>query len=231
MVPKDFNNHKFRCSALGKLMTTPRSKKDIISVTAQSYLKMVYAETVLGKPQSIVNKYLEKGLLMEDASIELYGDVIGRKLNKNTTRYTNKYITGEPDIVDGELLVDIKSSWSAQTFPMCDVKINKDYYWQLQGYMELTGIKTSKLVYCLVDTPEQLISKELYRISENLGTLDLPQEIEDEVRNNLTYSDIDKDVRVKEFTLEYNEEDINLLYERLNDCKNYLNYLLTQFNF
>lgn len=226
-----FDKYQFRCSTLGKLMVNPRSKNDALSVTTRSHLNSIFTESVLGKSQSIKNKYLEKGILMEDASIELYGEHIGKELKKNTERYTNRYITGEPDIIDGELLVDIKTSWSAQTFPLCETKINKDYYWQLQGYMELTGIKTAKLVYCLVDTPEVLIQDELYRVGRQLGYLDLPQEVEDEIRDNLTYSKVNKKRRVKEFNLEYNLDDMKLLYERIQHSRNYLNYLLTQFNF
>lgn len=230
MKVKNFDSYQFRCSMLGKLMVTPRAKSDTLSVTTRSHLNSIFTEAVIGKSQSIKNKYLEKGVMMEDASIELYGEYISRDLKKNTERYTNRYITGEPDIIDGELLVDIKTSWSAQTFPLCDTKINKDYYWQLQGYMELTGIKSAKLVYCLVDTPQVLVQDEIYRVGRQLGYIDLPQELEDEIRDNLTYSDVDPKLRVKEFNLEYNLDDMKLLYERIGHCRNYLNYLLTQFN-
>ena len=228
---RSFDNYQFRCSMLGKLMVTPRAKADTLSVTTRSHLNSIFTEMVMGKSQSIKNKYLEKGILMEDDSIQLYGEYVGRNLRKNTERYTNRYITGEPDIIDGDLLVDIKSSWSAQTFPLCDTKVNKDYYWQLQGYMELTGIKTAKLVYCLVDTPEVLIQDEIYRVGRQLGYIDLPDEVVDEIRDNLTYNNLDKKMRVKEFNLEYNLDDMKLLYERIAHCRNYLNYLLTQFNF
>ncbi len=61
-------------------------------------------------------------------------------VSENEERITNEYITGVPD-VNTDVLIDVKSSWDAFTFfekVVEDELKNKDYYYQLQGYMWLT---------------------------------------------------------------------------------------------
>ena len=78
--------------------------------------------------------------------------------------FENDHIRGEPDLYDQdkEFLGDIKCSWNHSTFPLTDINIpNKDYYWQLQAYMGLTDLNEGRLIYCLVDTPDELIHDEI----------------------------------------------------------------------
>jgi len=225
----NFDSYKFRCSSLGDIMTNSRTKSDPISQTAKSMLKKIFTLEVLGKHSDVESKYLEKGLVMEPESIQLYSDNIGKSLTKNDTRYTNKYLSGEPDIVSGDLLVDIKTSWNASTFPLCETVAPKNYYWQLQGYMELTGISKSKLVYCLVNTPYNLIERELWDIRNEIGIIDLSEDIIDSVTKKHTFDDIDVSLRIKEIEVLKDEESIEILYERIGHCRNYLNELYETF--
>lgn len=225
----NFSNYKFRCSSLGDIMRTPRSKSELISQTTKSMLNTVFTLEVLGKTSEVESKYLEKGLVMEPESIQLYSEYLGRPLKKNDTRYTNKYLSGEPDIVSGDLLVDIKTSWNASTFPLCETIPNTNYYWQLQGYMELTGLSKSKLVYCLVDTPYYLIEKELWKVRDEIGIIDLPEDIIDSVTSKHTFNDVPISLRIKEIEVLKDEDGIALLYERIGHCRDYLNQLYKTF--
>ena len=126
--------------------------------------------------------------------------VTGIKHVKNEEMFGNDMITGTPDIND-EKLIDIKSSWDFSTFPMHSNDItSKDYYWQMQGYMELTGHKESTLAYCLVDTPQNLIEDEVRRVKWQLGFIDdLDPELEAEIYNRHQYNDLPEELRIKTF--------------------------------
>lgn len=159
----DFSDYKFRCHALGKIATKPRYKNETLSRTTMTYLKELHMAEVWGRQKHFTNKFVEKGLMVEEASITLYSRVKGELFLKNTERLTNDYFTGEPDNKDG-LIRDIKSSWELSTFPMYETEIpNSGYSDQLDGYMDLSGYDKAELIYCLVDTPFKLVDDELRR--------------------------------------------------------------------
>lgn len=219
----NFNNYLFRCSSLGKLMTYP--EKDTLSAGPKTFLGQIFKEELFGKSGQIKSKYLDKGIIAEEEAIAMYGQYIARDVVKNTKRYNNDYITGEPDIFS-DMLVDIKCSWDHTTFPLTnDALPNKDYYWQLQGYMALTDQEESKVVYCLVDTPDELIYDEMKRTRSKLGLIDLPEELEQEIWDGLKFEGIDPKYRIKEFMVERNQKDIDAIYNRVTLAREYLNNL------
>tara|TARA_B110000902_G_C14124734_1_gene519603 strand:+ start:229 stop:942 length:714 start_codon:yes stop_codon:yes gene_type:complete len=221
----NFDDYLFRCSSIGKLMTNSRSKSDPLSQTAKTYLKDLHKEEIFNRRNEIQSKYLDKGIQVEEKSISLYSEVMDELFIKNKERFNNDFITGEPDNKQN-LVRDIKSSWNFATFPIYETEIpNKIYYWQLMGYMALTGLKSAELVYCLVDTPELLIEDEKRRMSWKLGMLELPESLEKELEENMTYSDIPKELRIKVFELDYDEEAVTKLYERIKICREFLNKL------
>jgi len=155
---------KFRCSSIGKLMTEPKSKSEgPLSVGAKTYIRQLAAQEILGIDFEVSSKAMEKGIVCEGESIQLLNSVRGLSLVKNTERKTDDYLTGECDLFD-ELLTrghDIKTSWSAATFPILQIDCeDKLYEWQMRGYMRLWGAKSWEVDYCLVDTPENLIGFE-----------------------------------------------------------------------
>ena len=155
---------RFRCSSIGKLMTAPKSKAEgPLSVGAKTYIRQLAAQEILGIDFEVSSKAMEKGIVCEQESINLLNSVRGLSLVKNTERKTNDYLTGECDLFDASKKRghDIKTSWSAATFPIlaidCDDKL---YEWQMRGYMMLWDADEWEVNYCLVDTPETLIGFE-----------------------------------------------------------------------
>lgn len=218
-----FNNYLFRCSSLGGLMTYP--KKDTLSAGPKGILATIFKEELFQKSSTIRSKYLDKGLIVENEAIDMYNKFVGKQYKKNTKRYDNDYITGEPDIIDNEL-IDIKSSWDYSTFPLTETELpNKDYYWQMQGYMGLTGAEVSKVIYCLVDTPDEIIFHEMKVVERKLGVMELPEGIEHEIWDSHKYGEIPEKLRIKEFVVERNDGDIEKLYHRVEICREYLNSL------
>ena len=153
-----------RCSSLGKIMTEPKTKAEgVLSVGAKTYIRELAQQEILGIDFEFSGKEIEKGLEVEDASIALLNRVRKLSLTKNAERKSNGLITGECDLYDAgrKRGHDLKSSWSAKTFPGwvkdCEDRL---YEWQMRGYMLLWDADEWEVNYALVDTPERLIGYE-----------------------------------------------------------------------
>lgn len=219
-----FDNYRFRCSSLPTLMTSSRSKSDPLSQTAKAYLLDVYISEVYGRDKDTSSKYTEKGIEVESDSLDLVSRATGEIYFKNQKRFNNDYISGTPDVVDN--LIDIKSSWSIHTFAAVDAKKARgDYYWQLLGYMWLLNQDKGRLIYALTDTPDRIMYDELYRMSFKDGRIDTDEEYTNKIKLNYKFADIPDSKRVKIYTFERNEEDIELLKTRIEYARDYLNGL------
>lgn len=157
---------KIRCSSIGKLMTEPKSKSEILSVGAKTAIREIAAQDIFGVDFEISDRKLEKGNLVERDSIDLLNRVRCLSLVKNTERRSNAWLTGECDLFDPSVPRghDVKSAWSVQTFPLCVEDVaeaqRKLYEWQMRGYMCLWDCPEWEINYCLVDTPDNLIGYE-----------------------------------------------------------------------
>lgn len=134
------------------------AKERSLSAGAKTYCCQLAKEFVYNFRSDIRSKYLDKGIIVEDQSIQLYNEVFFTSLSKNTERRTNEWLTGECDIFTGKKIIDIKSAWSLATFPATKAEAHdNDYEWQGRGYMMLWDCDQFELAYCMVSTPEELI--------------------------------------------------------------------------
>jgi hypothetical protein len=173
------NKTLFRASQLGKLMTDARTKSGL-SETTKSALLEVYVANKYNRYKEVSNKYIEKGLAVENDAIDMWRRHRGEIVFKNEELFANEYIKGTPDLLikDDEtgLVVnvpDIKSSWSIHTF--MDAKMDdiiKDYYWQGQAYCWLTGAPRATFCFVLVNAPIEMINDEKYRLARRLNLID-----------------------------------------------------------
>jgi len=153
-----------RCSSLGKIMTEPKTKAEgILSKGAKSYIRSLVAQEIFGVEFEVSSKAMEKGIRCEEQSIALLNRVRSLSLSKNAERRNNGLITGECDLFDTPRSRghDLKTSWSIATFPILSVDAeDRDYEWQMRGYMWLWDAEEWEVNYALVDTPEELIGYE-----------------------------------------------------------------------
>jgi hypothetical protein len=157
-------DYLFRPSSVGKLMTEPKTKSEgNLSAGAKTYIREIAAQYIFGVDFEIASKYLDKGIICEQDSIDLLNNVRGLSLIKNTERKTNEYLNGECDLFDVSRNIghDIKTSWSLQTFPILERDCHdKLYEWQMRSYMMLWDANEWEVNYCMVNTPEDLIKFE-----------------------------------------------------------------------
>lgn len=148
----------FRCSSLAKLMTNPRNKSESLSETAKSYIKQLAKENYYGYSTKIETKAMRKGTEYEMESIALVNSVwFGSNFVKNQTRETSTYLSGHPDIITDDAIIDIKTSWSLETFPALAEDADS-YEWQVRGYMHLFNKAKAYVIFCMIDTDDELLT-------------------------------------------------------------------------
>jgi hypothetical protein len=219
---------KIRCSAIGRIMTSSKTKGELLSKTTKSYIQELALENKYGVVKEFSSKYTDKGNEVEDESIALTMDVLNLGfIYKNEDHFSNEWIKGTPDVSTDEILLDVKSSWDATTFPFFATDIpNKDYYYQLQGYMWLTDKQTSLLCYCLINTPLQIVEDEVRREHWKQYAIDERKEIRDFVEAKHNFNHIPKEKKVKVFEIERDEDTINEIKEKVKLCREYYNQII-----
>ncbi len=171
---------------------------------------------------------------------------------KNQNHFNNEYLTGTPDIIHVNKTIDTKCSWDIFTFyNSVDDDLDPMYEWQGRGYMNLTGATTHTVVHCLVNTPDDEITNELYRDSFNWQGNEAPlwakilkvsEMIYDKKNfdrylsdNNLWPDDTDESLaifeafkevpmseRIHKKSFEHDEQKITELYSRLDECRTHI---------
>ena len=222
---------KIRCSSLSCLFTEPKLKVDKdagnLSQTAKSHLIEVYARELWGVEKDIVTKQMQKGIEVEQAAIGLLSCIDGFPYEKWPDRAENSFISGHPDIVTGDGIVDIKCSWDAFTFlPKLLQEVDSSYYYQVQGYMWLFDKKFARISYCLVDTPEHIIEGEKYRLlrSMNVATEDSPEFVKafKKLRSNMIFSQIPPKLRIINHFVERDEDVIAKIPAKVEKARDFL---------
>lgn len=211
------------------------SRKDIIelSKSCKTHLIDVFVSNKYGRNTNVHTKYTTKGLMVEEDSMTLYSRFKKEFYKKNEKYFTNDFLRGTPDIIDYDqsLIIDIKSSWDIFTFYRnLAGDLKNIYYWQLQAYMALTGMKRAKLAYCLIDTPAPLIHAQKRKLMYDMGLRDIDDNMNldfmkgcEEIDKLSIYDDIPMDEKVLEIYVERNDHDIERMYERIVQCRKYMN--------
>ena len=219
---------KIRCSAIGKIMTNARSKSEVLSKTCKSYLQELAIEEMYGIKKEFSSRYTDKGIEVERTSIDLVQDNCDFGfMYKNEEHFENDFLTGTPDVNTDNILLDVKSSYDATTFPWFEEEIpNKDYYYQLQGYMALCNKRKSVLAYCLVNTPFQIVEDEVRRAHWKEHLIDESEELRADVEARHNFDHIPPEKRIKTFEVRYDKDVVKAIYERIKECRKYYETLI-----
>lgn len=186
---------KIRCSAISQIMGNSKIKGEL-SQTCKSYLHTWYAND----NEIIQSKYFDKGNIMENEAIDLMANVLNYGLAfKNEESKENEYFTGTADVVLHDIIIDLKCPWNKKTLHSNVFDIDSDYEWQGRGYMHLYKKEKFILFYALMDTPEDL----------NYG-------------NEISYTHIPLNERWLAYQVNHDENIINLIIERVKQCRQYL---------
>lgn len=214
---------------------------DPLPQSAKSYLKSLYGVLKYGKQSSFKdkgNKYTNKGKQVQSAAVELISSLDGCKYQENEERLANGLITGIPDaflgedVTKAEYVPDVKGSWDWDTFAdNIDKPLNPLYWWQLQGYLELTGAKEGDISYCLISMPDSMLNDEVFslqnRMQKQMNVIDVTitpeyKLAEANLIKNLTFEEMEESERRLKFNITKDDDAILKIYETIPKCRDYL---------
>ncbi len=198
-----------------------------LSKTTEDLLRSIFIQEVYGRIKDTSSKFTLKGLSAEDEGIELAKAHYGKFFAKNTKEYSNDCIKGTPDIVLGDKVIDIKCSWDIDNF-MRSKETFLNYYWQMQGYMWLTGTQSADLAFCLCNAPEYLIAgeknREMWKYGYSQDSIEY-MELEAQIEKNMMFDDIPAKDRIKIYTISFNTRIVDKIKKRYGIAIDYLNKL------
>ena len=214
---------KLRASKGSALLQTGK-----MGAGTKTYVQEWLISELTGKTKRIDSKYLRSGVERELASLARASKYFGVELKKNTTQLENDFFTGEFDAKTDEMVIDVKSSWDAFTFPLFETEPDKGYVRQLQIYMDLTGLEKASLVYCLENGTEEMIESLSWKIAKEAGAEEPTIEHWDLAEKELNYDHLPDTMRIKVFSFERDEELIKNMKQSVLDCRSYIETELLQ---
>jgi hypothetical protein len=208
-----------------------RDAPPVLADTGKSYVEELFIERKYGRIKDIINRYISKGLAVEEDSITLYSRIKKQYFIKNEELFFNDYIVGTPDLIHPTAdkiiteIVDVKSAWDIWTFMNSKRELNNAYYWQVQGYMALTGANKARVAYCLIDTPEVLLNDEKRRLMYKMGALtdESPEYLSacKQLEKLHRFDDIPLADRIVEWDIDRNDSDIKKIYAHVEMARAY----------
>jgi hypothetical protein len=228
---RTFENVLIRCSSLGSLFTEPKTKAEkeagLLSKTTKSHLIQTYIKEYWGIDKVVHTKQMTKGKKVEEDAITLVSVKDGTFYAKNEEQRQNGYISGTPDIITPDYIVDTKSSWEAATFlPKLIEPLDSDYWAQLQGYMWLFNRERAKISYCLCTTPESLRNAEKYLLLRKMdvATEENPDFLEEWARleKTMIFDHIPVEERVIDVWVDRDEEFIKQIPPKVEKAREFL---------
>jgi len=215
---------------------------DILPEGAITKLEEIFDDVFWKRKKILNNKYLEKGNINEEDSLELKSQVDNASYWKNDEFFDNGFVCGTPDNVLDKIR-DIKSNFEFDTFKRAS--LTDLYKWQIKSYLWLTDLKNGELVYALTNSPAHRIEAERKSMWFAMGQPEYTEErwitacsqlemnhifdIEKFKEDfpsfdlvNTFWRNIPKHMRVKSFEVTLQDKDIEHMKRRSQMCKDWL---------
>lgn len=205
----------------------------VLSQSAIKFLVKRYAWEKYHRRTASTGKFrspVAKGNQLEDEAIEMISRVDGIAYSKQEDFASNEYLIGHCDVlcVDHNKIIDIKTAWSINNFMPHHVnKLERKYWMQMQGYMELYGMDNAEVCQVLLNTPPHLIERERAKYTEKYVFGEIDREKYDEEMEKLDlafgYGKIPERRRIITYHIKRCPEVIQKIYKRVERCRVWLN--------
>jgi hypothetical protein len=193
-----------------------------------SRYKLLKPEVGTGVPQMV------RGIKTESQVLKLLCAIDGKQYFKYKKQVENEYLVGKLDVIDAETpdkaktIFDIKSAKDGISFFS---KINEPFtkanIWQMQAYFGITGIEYGEIIHCLTGEPPEVIEEQEQLLFNKMcpdGIKTPTFEAEwSKAKSSMLYDDIPENDRLIGLPVFRDEEFINLIYETIKECRNWLN--------
>lgn len=160
------------------------------------------------------SKETNKGNAVEEDAIKFLMQQEFISAEKNTQRFTNDWITGEPDIISNGVVYDTKCPWTYWTMDYFadDIEskaLDAGYDWQQLGYMWLLKesgieIKEAQLKFILMPTPQSCLTR-----------------YDDEYLHVEFVESMNPKDRISTYKIQYDESKIELIKTKIQAARKY----------
>jgi len=220
---------KIRPSQIGKIMTKPRTKSPL-SVTAQNYCQEWLIEQRFARRKEFSSKYTDHGTKQEHLAIDMVSKDLNIPMVKNTTRFNNSWISGEPDVDCWEFGLDTKCSWDVFTFPYFTDKLKTEYDWQNHGYLDLRPCADYWVTaFTLQDHTGDDLDYQARQISRAAGAPELLFEHMELAKKRWTFDDVPLRDRIRYFVTHRDGNKIQEIHSKVEACREYIKTLEVKF--
>ena len=200
--------------------------------SVKTYLdKWIKDELLYKKRTQIHSKYTVKGILNESENIFYASKHLNwGSVDKNEEELENEWLTGTPDVRLADEVIDIKSSFSHDTFPLLESECpSKDYICQVRGYMELDNKSKGSVCYVLSTSPSHLIEREINNESFNFGYDRDDNEFRQSIIDLYSYDEYPSGLRIKTFNIEKDDAFMDEVKMRVKLSRKYITEKLKNF--
>lgn len=200
-----------------------------------SFLKEWLIEELTGTRIDVKSKYLTHGIDTEHLALIRAGKYFNCEFPKNEIQLENDYFTGTFDSRNDDMVIDVKSSFTSQTFPYFVDFAPNNYYSQLQTYMDLTGLKKSALVFCLEDGTDEEIERLAWDLAKeeakenDLDDVEMDMTHWNTAKERLSYGHLPEWMRIKVFKFDLNERFNDENKQRVLDGRRVIENVLLPF--
>jgi hypothetical protein len=147
-----------KCNTLKRQLHNKILSDGCMKTLTEYYASVKYGKKTFSTGDMKVQ--LQKGLEVEPAAIEMLGRLDDAYYVKNKEVIKNKFLSGVPDILLSDRIIDVKASFDIRNFFSNLISpLPKTNWWQMQGYMNITGFKEAEVAYCLITTPYHLLNR------------------------------------------------------------------------
>ncbi len=205
-----------------------------ISKLKDIYIKEKWHKEIINVAKDYVPAILN-GTLSESNSLALVSELDNTTYKKHKCLIKNRYLKGILDCYLGSSLkriskvMDIKTAASMQSLLSLikDEETQSKYYWQIMGYLSITGAEEGEVCHCLVSYPERIITDEINKFLLRTKNLGFDGEyIESQIhriRFNMTFDEIPIEQRVVRFKVQRDAEAIKNIHHKVKFCRKWLN--------
>jgi hypothetical protein len=193
------------------------------------YVKYQYHKSPISQTYYDQIFSVSKGANAEIESINLLSKIDGLYYVKNTKTFTNRFIKGTPDIVDtkNKKIIEIKTSIDMVSFFNNKTKLlERDYKYQMLGYLHLTGYKYGEVIFCLVNPPEPLLNNEIKKLKAKLLLQGYDDYFIDKkvqlLISSMTFDDIPIHKKVIRFRVEKDDDAMTFIYDKIKYCRKWI---------
>ncbi len=201
--------------------------KTTISSLIREYGKIIYNKKVAAKGDAL--SFLKKGTDMEGEAIELLSKIDKHPYTLITENIENDYLLGRCDIFcpEKDKVIDTKLSWNINAFLKARTSpLDRKYWYQMQGYMELYNVNKADVVFLLLNTPPELIEREKVKLLNRfmIGEIDRDKyEVDIEnLESAFTYSNLPMKKRYFRYTLTREPQIFEKVYKKVEKARIWL---------